>query len=131
MMSKKENIPIHEQELFDEYSEGSEIVLVLRSQTKIDTGRWYRRSSLWLGVSSDVLILAAVGTRRYAQSVPLNECSESYYCHATGELVLEPVDTLTFKRLKMMPANALAVLTATGIDIGDQSEWLSLPGETG
>lgn len=85
--------------------------LCVRSRTRIDTGRWGRRSSVWVCVAADQLAMLAVGRRRYAEHVAIADCRESHYCHATGELTIEPVEGLRLKRLKMSPRQALQVLT--------------------
>lgn len=116
-MSKIPSFPKYEQMLFAEKTDLTDLVVVIRTKTRIDTGRWLINSPLWLAVTNDKVILGAVGKRRYIETATFKECRESYYCHATGELVLEPIDTLMYKRLKMTPSDALKVLTAIGIDI--------------
>ena len=116
-MSNQLTLPKYEEMLISEETDLTDMVAVVKTKTRLDTGRWLWNSRLWLAVTNDKIILAAVGRRRYIETVPFSECGDSYYCHATGELVLEPVETLMHKRLKMTPANALTVLTAIGIDI--------------
>lgn len=116
-MINQAKLPKFEEMLISEETDLTAIRLVVRTQTRIDTGRWLRNSPLWLAVTDNKIILAAVGRRRYIESAPFSECAESYYCHATGQLVLEPIETLMYKRLKMTPGSALKVLTAIGIDI--------------
>jgi hypothetical protein len=86
--------------------------LSLRTQTRIDTGRWWRRTPLWLCVVNDALVLFSVSRRRYIERVALAECRESYYSHASGELILAPVESLRFSRLRMSPRQALTILPA-------------------
>jgi hypothetical protein len=42
--------------------------------------------------------------------VPITDCSESVYCHGTGELLIAPTEDLRFNRLAMSPSDALTVL---------------------
>ena len=84
--------------------------LCLRTATRIDTGRWLRRSPLWLCATADELITLAVSRRRYLARIPLAECHASYYNHATGELVIEPAESLPIKHIKLSLAEALRIL---------------------
>lgn len=116
-MIKEISLPKYVEMLIDEDTDMSKLLEVIKTSTMIDTGHWFLKSRIWLAFTSEELILVAVGRRRYIEKVPFSECGESYYCHATGELVLEPIETLMYKRLKMTPADALKVLKAIGIDI--------------
>lgn len=89
--------------------------LCVRSEHKIDAGRWWRRTPLWVCVTDSHLLVLAVGRRRYIENVPLAECRESRYCHASGELVLAPVENVQFARIRMKPRDALAVMKAIGV----------------
>ncbi|MBI1337213.1 MAG: hypothetical protein GC164_09660 [Phycisphaera sp.] len=84
--------------------------LMLRTGTRVDAGSWLRGAPLWLCVMSDDLVLLAVSRRRYVQKIPLDHCRASRYCAMTGELILEPVDTLRYPRLALEPADALRAL---------------------
>ena len=99
-----------EKQLLNEEAGGAEPRLCLRTDQRMDTGRWGRHSPVWLCVMEDALILLAVGRRRYLDRVPLADCRTSHYAHATGELVIEPAETLTCSRLAMPPREALNVL---------------------
>lgn len=91
-------------------SGGREPRLVVRTGTRVDTGRWLRRSALWLCLTDDRLMMLAASRRAYCQSMPLTDAADSWYCHTTGQLVIEPNDSLRFNRLDMTPAQALSVL---------------------
>jgi hypothetical protein len=54
--------------------------------------------------------MLSVARRKYIERVPLAECAASRYCHESGELVLAPIETLQFPRVRMTPRNAVAVL---------------------
>ena len=86
--------------------------LCVSTRTRIDTGRWWWPTPLWLCVIADALVLFSVSRRRYIERVALAQCRESYYSHATGELVLAPVESVRFSRLRMSPRQALMVLRA-------------------
>lgn len=106
--------------LLQEATAGREPRLCLRTKTRIDAGRWWWPAPVWLCVMQDDVIVLAVARRRYLQRVPLAECAGSYYCHATGELVLAPVESLEIRQLALSPAEALQALGALGAKRSDQ-----------
>ncbi|MGB0766603.1 MAG: hypothetical protein ACPGYV_02705 [Phycisphaeraceae bacterium] len=99
-----------ERELLHVELAGQHAAYTLRTQTRIDTGRWWRKSRLWLCVASDDLLLFAAHKRRYVQRMPLRACMGSRYCHASGVLLLEPRDDWRFCTIDVSPADAAAVL---------------------
>lgn len=84
--------------------------LVLRSDTRVDTGGWLRKSPLWLCVTGQALVLLAAARRKYVQRIPLSDCTDSRYSHATGQLVIAPTEALRFRHVSMPPDMALRVL---------------------
>ena len=106
-----------EKAVLDEVTGGIEPRLCLRTNTRVDAGRWWRRSPLWLCVTGDQLVVLAVARRHYVQYAPLSACAGSHYCHASGELVIEPVEELEFDHLAMSPADALRALSAMGCKV--------------
>lgn len=100
-----------EQKLLREETGGAEPKLCIRTGTRIDLGRWWRSSPVWLCIVGDELILLGVARRRYLERVSLADCRNSHYAHATGELVIDPAGTLRFKRLTLSPRQALEVLS--------------------
>ena len=82
----------------------------VRTRTKIDAGRWWRRVPVWLCLTADEFVLVAVGRRQYVDRIAIADCPETHYNHATGELVLEPAESLQYPRLKMPPTQALDIL---------------------
>jgi len=84
--------------------------LCLRTGTRIDAGRWWRRNPLWLCATDRELVVLAVARRRYVERVPLAACRESHYAHASGELVIAPAGALRFNRLRLSPRDAVRVL---------------------
>ena len=89
--------------------------MTICSETQIDAGRWWRRTPLWLCLVDSEIVTFAIARRRYIQRVPISDCSESHYCHATGELVIAPTEELAFNRFAMSPKQALDFLRAVGI----------------
>ena len=97
--------------MLQEVTDGVEPRLCLRTGTRIDAGRWWRRTPVWLCIMQEELILFAVAKRHYVQAAPIAACGETRYCHATGELVIAPVEGLEFDHLAMSPDNALKILS--------------------
>jgi hypothetical protein len=84
--------------------------LLLCTGTRADTGGWLRRSPVWLGVTGRQIVLIAAARRQHVERLPLADVRDSWYCHVTGQLVIEPADRLTFGRLNLPPTDALDVL---------------------
>jgi hypothetical protein len=99
-----------ESALLQELTGGAEPQLILRTRTRIDAGRWWRRTPVWLCITPDELILFAVARRRYVDRVSLADCVASHYAHASGELVIDPAESLRIKRLSLTPRKALNAL---------------------
>lgn len=99
-----------ESALLDELTDGAEPELLLRSRTRIDAGRWWRRTPVWICITDSELILFAVARRRYVERVPLSDCHASHYAAITGELVIDPTESLRIKHLALTPREALSVL---------------------
>lgn len=85
-------------------------LLTLLTRTRIDTGRWWRRAPVHLTLTETELTLHASGPRPFTASAPLADCRASRYHHATGELVLEPAESLPIRHLRIPPQDALGVL---------------------
>lgn len=99
-----------ETELLREMVGINKATLTIRTCAKIDAGRWWRKTPLWLCVVGDDLILLAIARRRYAEKIPLTECLDSHYNPATGELVIAPAETLRFSHIPMSPRDAMQIL---------------------
>jgi hypothetical protein len=84
--------------------------LQLRTKTRIDTGRWWRKTPLWLCVMEDELVLLSVSRRRYFERLPFSQSEATHYNHSTGELVIEPAEALQHNRCALTPRDALRVL---------------------
>jgi hypothetical protein len=99
-----------EAQLLDELVGEAEPELLLRSRTRIDAGRWWLKSPVWICITKSELILFAAARRRYFDRVPLENCRSSHYAAITGQLVIDPVETLRIKHLTLTPKEALEVL---------------------
>lgn len=115
-----------EKALLQELTGDAALRLCLRTKTRVDAGRWWRRVPLWLCVTDKQLVLFSVARRRYVQRVDLQACSASSYCHASGALVLRPVEGLEFDHIVISPADALKVLAfIQNPDVGEQESGVS------
>lgn len=84
--------------------------LSIRSRAKIDAGRWWRKTPLWLCVVGNDLVMLAVARRQLAEKITIAECSTSHYNPATGELVIAPAENLRFNHFKVSPREAIQIL---------------------
>ncbi len=91
---------------------GAEPLVSVRSSTRVDTGRWWRRSRLWVCVTENDVVVLAAARRIYIQRFSIADCQGSHYCHTSGQLVIEAGEELRFSRLAMSPVDALSVLHA-------------------
>ena len=99
-----------EETLLDELTDGAEPKLLLRTRTRIDAGRWWRSTPVWICISGNELILFAVARRRYVERVQLADCRDCHYIAATGELVIDSTSSLRMKRVNLSPRDALKVI---------------------
>jgi len=99
-----------EQHILTTETNGAEPRLLICTNTRIDAGRWWRRTPLWICITHDDVIVLAAARRQYIQRFPIEDCLASHYCHTTGELVIEPGENIQFSRLAMSPGDALQVL---------------------
>lgn len=89
---------------------GAEPDLCIRTGTMVDTGRWWRRSTVWLCVTNNDLIMLAVARRRFFARIALRDAGASRYHHPSGELVIEPGEALPLRHFKLTPGDALRIL---------------------
>ena len=106
--------------LQEETGEEIEPRLSLCSQTKVDTGRWLGSTPLWVAVSSDELFILAAGKRPYFERVSLQDCEETHYNAATGEIIIAPTEGLICNQLAFSSTDAIELLKTLGIE---ESQW--------
>jgi len=99
-----------ETQLLREETGGAEPTLCIRTGTRIDTGRWWCRSPVWLCVTNNELIMLAVARRRFFARIAMSDASASRYHHSSGELIIEPGEALPLRQFKLTPADALRIL---------------------
>jgi len=89
---------------------------VLRTGTRTDTGLWWRRPRIWLGLYDDVLVLLAAGPEPLLRCLGRENLTGTTYNHVTGRLLLaQPMDKLSdnpepVAALAMGPIDAQRVL---------------------
>lgn len=103
-------MPPRVRQLFREEMGDVEPSLVVRTEERIDAGHWWRRNRIWLCVAGGDLVMLALGRRRYFAKLPIPECHESFYNHATGEFVVVPGAGLRFPQISIKPRDALQIL---------------------
>ena len=84
---------------------------IFRSSTRVDTGRWWRRSPLCLLIYEDELVVLAASRRRYICRLSPEDYEQSYYSNRSGELILLPAENCQFKHIRMNPSDALQVFS--------------------
>jgi len=106
-----------EKSLLEEACGGREPSLLIRSGTRIDAGRWWRSTPLWIGVDGNDLFLLAVARRKYVERVPLRNCHNSRYCHSSGHLMIAPTEHIRISHFALRPGEAIRVLDAMNAPI--------------
>jgi len=89
---------------------GAAPALLLRSDTRVDTGRWLGKSAVWVCLTDSAIVLVAASKRRYVQRMSLSECEQTEYCHTSGALHLHPSDQWRFNTIALPPVDGLKVL---------------------
>jgi len=83
-----------------------------RSNTFVDTGRWFRRAPLFAAILGDRFALVATGPRPLVRVVPAAALGRAVYNHVTGELAFPPVTSGDpFPSLRLDPLIARSLLT--------------------
>lgn len=101
-----------EKSLLMDACDGREPRLLVRTLTRVDAGRWWRSTPLWLGIDGDDLFLLAVARRKYLERVPIADCHQSRYCHSSGLLMISPSERLRINHISLSPGEAIRVLDA-------------------
>lgn len=99
-----------EQQLLQSETGAAEPRLRVRTGTRVDTGRWWRRSPVWLCATEGELIMLAAARRRFFARIALRDIRASRYHHASGELVIEPGEELPIHHFKLPLHEALRLL---------------------
>lgn len=103
-------LPGAERRLVDELVGTAGLFGLVRTDTKIDVGKWFRKRRICACLLGDQLLLVAEGRRPYTERIALAELRESRYNHVTGQLVFAPAEGLRQRSLKMSPLAGLQML---------------------
>ena len=99
-----------ERRLFDELCPRDKALLLLRSGSRTDVGRWFRKGTVWVCAAREEIILLAAGPRPFVQKTPFSFLRESLYNHVTGKVVLVPAPGLAINSFKLPPLEGYQAL---------------------
>lgn len=89
---------------------GREVWIKGISETRLDTGGWFRGARLAFALEPGGLRLFARGRKPFTADLPFRAIADSRYNHVTGELMLAPGEELPVKRLRLPPRTAEEML---------------------
>lgn len=98
-----------ERELLREQVGEAQPRLAVRTSTKVDGGRWWRRTPAWICVMAEEVVLLAIARRRFVERRSIKDCAGSYFNHSTGELVI-PDESLELNHFAISPSLAIRLL---------------------
>ncbi|MEO5367965.1 MAG: hypothetical protein H7831_16720 [Magnetococcus sp. WYHC-3] len=84
--------------------------VLMRTGTTVDTGRWFLRGRLSIGLLDDELLLLAPGRRPFVVRAKRPEVAASLYNAVTGELVLAPASGFRQRKVRLSPVDGYAIL---------------------
>ena len=90
-------------------------MLILESQSKVDTGGWVGKKNIRVIVTPEELFLIALGKRPLVEYAQLEDCNESRYNPSSGEMILAPATSLRNRKLSLRPLEAMKLLKALGV----------------
>ena len=96
--------------LLDEIRGTESVIMLLKSDTLVDTGGWFRRSEVWVCALPRELALFAAGRKPFLQKTPYASLRASIYNHVTVEVVLAPARGLKQRTLKVPPLEGYQLL---------------------
>ncbi len=99
-----------ERRLAEAFLGADEVLFAVRTESRVDVGRWRGPGRLWAFALRDCLALVAHGPRPYTERIPYSRIRESTYNPVTGELVLAPPHHLRVKGLAMAPLEGYHML---------------------
>jgi len=90
-------------------------MLILESESLVDTGGWLGKRKIRIIVTSAELFLVALGKRPLLENVKLEDCTESRYTPSSGKIILAPATSLRNNELSIPPVEAIKLLKAVGV----------------
>jgi len=98
------------QRLVAAVGEGRTFAVLIGTGTSVDTGRWFLRGRLSIGVLGDELLLLAPGRRPFVVRASRPELADSLYNAVTGELVLAPAAGFQPRTVRVSPVAGYTIL---------------------
>ncbi len=86
------------------------VMMLVKSDTRVDTGGWFRRGEIWVCALPRELALFAAGRKPFLQKTPYEHLRESIYNHVTGEVVLAPARGLKQHVFQVPPVEGYQLL---------------------
>lgn len=99
-----------EQKLLKDVCANEQVLLLLKSDSRTDTGSWLRGGRVWVCTTLKEIVLLASGRKPFFQKTPFPVLRESLYNHVTGEVVLAPAGDLRLNRFKVPPLDGYQLL---------------------
>jgi hypothetical protein len=96
--------------LLDDIRGTESVIMLLKSDTLVDTGGWFRWSDVWVCALPRELALFAAGRKPFLQKMPYEHLRASIYNHVTVEVVLAPSWGLKQRTLKVPPLEGYQLL---------------------
>ena len=99
-----------QRELQGEICGAESVIMLLKSDTRVDTGGWFQRGEIWVCALPRELALFAAGRKPFLQKTPYEHLRASIYNHVTGEVALAPAHGLKQHILKVPPLEGYQLL---------------------
>jgi len=87
-----------------------DVMVLLKSRTRVDVGGWLGRRRVWVAALRDSLALFAPGRRPCRARIPFAQLRGSTYNPVTGELVLAPAEDAPVRALRVSPLDGYQML---------------------
>lgn len=99
-----------ERRLLAEVRGADPILMLLKSDSTVDTGGWFSRQQVWVCALARELALFAAGHKPFLQKTPYAHLRESIYNHSTTAVVLAPSRGLKLHTLAVPPLEGYQLL---------------------
>ena len=100
-----------EEALLAEQSAGREALVLARSRSRVDVGKWFTQGRVWIACYRGEAVAWAAGLVPFVQRMSPADVAAAAYNPLTGELVLAPAAGLQVRRLRMSPVDGGRILS--------------------
>ena len=104
-------LPAATRALLERAAGGDDVLVLVRTATRVDVGLWFRRRRLWVGCLAHAMVFVAPGPAPVAVRAPLAALAKARYNPVTGELALPPMEGLAPRGLKVPALDAYQILS--------------------